>query len=86
MKREVSFEVIVSVECPDELWDDLITVAAEPKSERNYYGFDSEDAVVNHLAWNRIKNGQYDANRLDGWADLDENVLTMDIEDIWPIG
>lgn len=85
MIREVSFEVTVTVECPDDQWEDLIVGAAVPDSERNCYGFQDEGDVIRHLAWNRIKNGRFDAHRLDGWGDLDPDVLTMDIEDIWPI-
>lgn len=39
-------------------------------------------AVLEHLAYNAVANGVEDANRLDGWADLESGVLTMRVEDV----
>lgn len=32
---------------------------------------------LEHLAYNAVANGIEDANRLDGWADLENGALTM---------
>lgn len=39
----------------------------------------SEEQMLKHLAYNATFNGVYDASRLDGWADLARDQLTMHV-------
>lgn len=43
-----------------------------------FYSLATPDEVMEHLAFNCIANGIEDAARLDGWADLEPGVLTME--------
>lgn len=47
-----------------------------------YYGPMTVEEVMQHLAYNAIANGIEDASRLDGWADLPPDVLTMSVEEV----
>lgn len=78
---QVSKDVTVKVEWVD---DEVITRCFEdPTWAETFYLLGDRDAVLDHLSYNCINNGVEDANRLDGWADLDRGQLTMEIIDIW---
>lgn len=42
----------------------------------------SEREGLEHLAFNAVANGVEDASRLDGWGDLDRDVLTLRVHDV----
>lgn len=44
------------------------------------YNLRTRDEVLEHLAFNAVCNGAENALRLDGWADLPENAVQMDID------
>lgn len=44
------------------------------------YKLGSRDEVLHMLAYNCVANGVNDANRLDGWADLERDVATMRVD------
>lgn len=48
------------------------------------YDLRTRDQVLNHLAFNCIRNGRENALLMDGWADLPENAVTMTIRDVDP--
>lgn len=51
----------------------------------NFYDLQTEEDVLEHLAYNCINNGFHQANSLDGWADLDDDAATMDIAEVQPL-
>lgn len=58
----------------------------EYNAERSYrntlYRIDSEGDVLEMLLWNAAANGIRQANRLDGWADLDREAAEVRIDRI----
>jgi hypothetical protein len=38
--------------------------------------------VIDHLAFNAIRNGVHDISRLDGWADCDRDDVLIEIESL----
>jgi hypothetical protein len=47
-----------------------------------FYDLREKEEVIKHLAHNCLYNGITRANRLDGWADCDDDAATMEIFDI----
>lgn len=58
----------------------------EHRPERAYrsvlYDISTLDDVLNMLLWNAARNGVRNANRLDGWADLDDDAAVTEIQNI----
>lgn len=57
---------------------------------RMYYDLGTPMEVLGHLAYNCVANGVERANRLDGWADLEDEDVTMgvtyfDVDDWEPV-
>ena len=50
----------------------------------HFYDLETEQDVLNHLAYNCVSNGIERANRLDGWADLPDSAATMRVMAIKP--
>ena len=75
---EVEVEIRVSSTAPE----DTIRRGLTEEWQRSFSTFDTEDQVLEHLAYNCISNGVEDASRLDGWADLDSGMLTMSVESV----
>lgn len=55
---------------------------AEHAWRRVLYNMSTEKEVLAMLVWNAAANGVRQANRLDGWADLDRDAASVDIERI----
>lgn len=72
---EFTGEVVVTVTDPA-----VFDRVNETEWSRNFYGINTKTAMVRHLVWNCIANGYGDASRLDGFADIDEGVVTMEID------
>lgn len=49
-----------------------------------YYALRTPVDVMGHLAYNCVANGVKDASRLDGWADLERDAVTMRVADADP--
>lgn len=56
------------------------------RRERSYrntlYRISSEEQVLEMLLWNAAANGVREANRLDGWADLDREAAEVHIDSV----
>jgi len=47
------------------------------RMEGIYSNLNTEESIWEHLAYNALVNGAYDASGLDGWGDLKRGDLTM---------
>jgi hypothetical protein len=45
-----------------------------------FYDLEEEEDVLRHLAFNAVANGVSYASRLDGWADLQPDDVTMQVD------
>lgn len=45
----------------------------------NFYDFDTQDKVLEAFAFNAILNREENIRRLDGWADLPPEAVTMEV-------
>ena len=81
--HNVEMLVAVRVEVND---PDVIARVVEnhDRWQETYYRMDTEDDVIEHLAFNCINNGTTRANALDGWADMSDTAATMDVVDVEP--
>lgn len=52
--------------------------------QQMFYGMTTEQEVLEHLAYNAVRNGRSDATMLDGWADLPADAVVMDLDDVEP--
>lgn len=43
------------------------------------YNLGTQDKVLEHLAFNAVMNNRQNAKMMDGWADLAEEAVTMDV-------
>lgn len=77
LRYDVDAFAKVSIFVSDEAPADVISRATQPDFP---YRIPDTDATLRHLAYNAVANGVEDANRLDGWADLDFGILTMRVE------
>lgn len=77
MTFDIDFNGIVEVTVNDPSAFDRVN---EPEWVKDYYGIDSKAAMIEHLAWNAVANGYHDASRLDGFADLEPGVITMELD------
>jgi hypothetical protein len=71
LKAEREVEAVVQITVNDSAPDDWLSEAIKPGGERNYYGFETEEDVLDHFAYNAVFNGVTGAAELDGWGDLD---------------
>lgn len=87
---EAELRADVRFEISDDAPADLFTRAETEEFQSSLYGDSVADreGVLKHWAYNAIVNSVDDASRLDGWGDLDKNVVTMlvtnaDIEEVY---
>lgn len=86
-RHRINVIVPVVIEIEDD--SDVITRCTENHDNwrGTYYDLSDEDEVIRHLAFNCAINGARDGTRLDGWADLSEDVLRMWVDrngvDFW---
>lgn len=71
----VKLPVIVQVNDPD-----AIARGSDPEWAAAMYGKMDSDRILNHLAYNCVLNGVGDVSRLDGWADLSKEAVTMTVD------
>ena len=45
-----------------------------------YKSLDTVEQVIKHFAFNCVANGVERVNRLDGWADLPDDAVTMNLD------
>lgn len=76
-RYDVGVGSVVSIFVSDDAPDDVLSRTGLPDFP---YRFRFPNDVYEHLAYNAVANGVEDANRLDGWADLEPGVLTMRVE------
>lgn len=69
-----SFQAIVDVADPSVV---SRCVNNEDGWRDHYYDYQTYDEVLQHLVYNCVVNGVERVNRLDGWADLDDDAATM---------
>lgn len=79
----VQMTVTVQVTIND---DSVVTRCIENEDgwRDTFYRLETEDDVLEHLAYNCINNGVEDVSRLDGWADLEPGAATARIIDVEP--
>lgn len=73
--QEVEVEVIVH----DEDAFERVTGPSGGDFREGLYRLHTEKDVLNHWAYNCVQNGVFDATRLDGWADLPDGAVSMEI-------
>jgi hypothetical protein len=80
-EREITVEATVRIVTSDDAPADWLTLVTEPDFPYKIQGGRAmtEAEGINHLAYNAVANGVHDAARLDGWADLERGVVTMDV-------
>lgn len=80
MSTEHSVEMVctVEIEASDSAPNDWLTrVTTADFPYRRWDGPFTERDGLEHLAFNAISNGIEDASRLDGWGDLERDMVTM---------
>lgn len=77
---EVTIETTVRIEV-DPAYRDEYGTLIEPERLEGIYTMESREDVLEHLAYNAVINGQRDATRLDGWANVPAEHLSMDVTD-----
>jgi len=75
LKAEVTFTVSEGVDLM--YWTDPASGEKKHRMDGIYSDVRTEDELYAHLAYNAIFNGVYDASKLDGWADLERDQITM---------
>lgn len=83
--RYANVELDVKVIINDE---EAITRVTGPEGDEwrsRFYDLYTEEDVIEHFAYNAIINNVDRANRLDGWADLADDAVTMfvDLNSAW---
>lgn len=71
-------EITVAENAPD----DVFTRMESGDLPANLYGVMDRDQVLAHWSYNALRNGVTDASALDGWADMDRNMVTFDVTDV----
>lgn len=81
MKRKYAIrtEVWVTIEV-DEDYTDEWGGLLDPRRQEGIYNLETRDEMLQHLAYNAVVNGQSDASRLDGWADIPAEHLSMSVD------
>ena len=82
--KTVTMEVTVELKIGD---PDVIERVTGPKGDEwraHLYNIHTEEEVLQHLAYNCVANGEEDAHRLDGWADLPPEAVSMKIKEVAP--
>lgn len=74
--------VYVDIEVKDESVFERVTGPEGDEFRRALYPLHTRQDVLDHWAYNCIANGVQDANRLDGWADLEDSVVIMRVTDV----
>lgn len=74
----ISQQVRVQVNDPDVI--DRVTGPKGDEWRAQLYDLNTEEDVLQHLAYNCLANGAENAMLLDGWADLPEDAVVMSIE------
>jgi hypothetical protein len=83
VKKEITYDV--TAEVTFEIADGVDIAFYVDNGERThrmtgiYPDVVTEEQLLKHLAYNAIFNGVTDANRLDGWADLERGQITMHV-------
>jgi hypothetical protein len=47
-----------------------------------FYDLHTVEDVVEHLVFNAARNGIHDISRLEGWADLYQDAVTIEFDDV----
>lgn len=83
-KYRIRTEVDVIIEVDEDYSDDWGGLL-DPRRQEGIYNLETRDEMLRHLAYNALVNGQRDASRLDGWADISADHLAMDVDhdNIW---
>ena len=55
---------------------------SDPEWTSAFYGPMDQQQMLHWLTWNCLVNGYTDARRIDGMADLEEGVVTMEITQV----
>jgi hypothetical protein len=76
-KIEVQLEVTVEFDIKDQ---DAIDRCFTDEWRSAMYNLRTEGEVLEHWAAIAIRNGTTDVSKLDGWADLEPGVVTMEIK------
>jgi hypothetical protein len=71
-------KIRVSANAPD----DLFTRMASGDLPASLYGVMDRVRVFEHWTYNAIRNGVTDVSQLDGWADMDRGLVTLDVTDV----
>lgn len=72
---EAISEVEIVVNDPDVL--DRIN---DPEFRHAAYTFRDEEHALQHIAFNAVANGVTQINRLDGWADMADDAVTITVD------
>jgi hypothetical protein len=78
----IEAEAVVYVDVRD---PDVIERVTGPKGDewrQQFYPLRTIDDVLHHFAYNAIANGVLDVRRLDGWADVAEDAVTLVLDEI----
>lgn len=75
-KFVVDVVVPVSIVVHDE---EALSRGQDPEWGEQLYGTMDEDAALRHWAHNAVANGVTTVTRLDGWADLPDNAVILEV-------
>lgn len=82
-KYRVEAEATVYVDVRDpEVIERVTGPGGDEWREQFYRTIQTAEDVVAHFAFNALANGVTDVNRLEGWADVDEDAVEISIDQI----
>lgn len=82
MIKETAFHVEVRITINDPDVIERVTGPGGDEWRSQLYNLYTEKDVLDHLAYNCIANGEQNASRLDGWADLPKEAVEMEIREV----
>jgi hypothetical protein len=72
---EATVDILVTEDAPG----DLFTRGSDPEWAKQHYGPMDEDQILAHWAYNSVANGIWQVERLDGWADVPEGAVEIEV-------
>lgn len=79
---DASVDVVVRVEVRNPDVIERVTGDGGGEWRSRFYALSTAEDVVEHLAFNFVRNGVVDVSRLDGWADCEAGDVDFVIEDV----
>lgn len=79
MKIVAYLQIPVLIDMGDTDAIERVTGPGGDEWRASLYDLKTVEDVANHLAFNCVANGVESAHRLDGWGDLPEGAVTMEV-------